>query len=48
MDSRNRARSVLLTAIDDFILMVGSLPITDRLNALKVRMWKVDIAAVSK
>ncbi|MCJ8739460.1 hypothetical protein PDJAM_G00047430 [Pangasius djambal] len=35
VNSRNQARSVLLTAIDDFLLAVGNLPITDRLNTLK-------------
>lgn len=36
VNSRNQARSVLLAAIDDFLLVVGSLPISDRLNTLKV------------
>ncbi|XP_047656426.1 serine/threonine kinase 31 isoform X2 [Tachysurus fulvidraco] len=35
VNSRNQARSILLTAIDDFLLVVGSLPISDRLNTLK-------------
>ncbi|XP_017344903.1 serine/threonine kinase 31 isoform X1 [Ictalurus punctatus] len=35
VNSRNQARSVLLAAIDDFLLVVGSLPISDRLNTLK-------------
>lgn len=36
VNRRNQARSILLTAIDDFLLVVGSLPISDRLNTLKV------------
>ncbi|KAF7698227.1 serine/threonine kinase 31 [Silurus meridionalis] len=32
---RNQARSVLLTAIDDFLEIVASLPITERMNTLK-------------
>ncbi|XP_060748413.1 serine/threonine kinase 31 [Tachysurus vachellii] len=35
VNNRNQARSILLTAIDDFLLVVGSLPISDRLNTLK-------------
>ncbi|XP_060758509.1 serine/threonine kinase 31 [Neoarius graeffei] len=35
VDSRNKARSVLLTAIEDFLRVVGSLPISDRLSKLK-------------
>ncbi|TSK87587.1 Serine/threonine-protein kinase 31 [Bagarius yarrelli] len=34
INSRNQARSVLLTAIDDFLVVIGSLPISERLNTL--------------
>ncbi|KAG7335125.1 hypothetical protein KOW79_001721 [Hemibagrus wyckioides] len=35
VNSRNQACSVLQTAIDDFLLEVGSLPISDRLNTIQ-------------
>ncbi|KAM9457020.1 serine/threonine-protein kinase 31 isoform 2-T2 [Clarias gariepinus] len=35
VNCKNQACSLLLTAIDDFLMVAGSLPISDRLNTLK-------------
>lgn len=40
MKSRNLARLALLSAINEYILEVDSLQITDRLESLKVCRWK--------